>query len=114
MLFTSRPLQWMFSRLHPNFAFTLAHAWSKNSRLAKGIVGEEFKKENEGLYVFSEKVLKNEFFDFLVFGHRHLLVEMPINEKSKFVLLGEWISLFSYGVFDGENFELRRYNKEKS
>ena len=109
-LFTSRLLQWFFSRLHPNFALAIAHKWSKNSRLAKGITGEGFKKENEGLFVFSQEVLKNEFFDFFVFGHRHLMAKLPLGEKSEFILLGEWISLFSYGVFDGKKFELKRYN----
>ena len=35
--FMSKTLQWIFSRLHPNFAFWLAHTWSKSSRDAKGI-----------------------------------------------------------------------------
>ncbi|MBN1822441.1 MAG: UDP-2,3-diacylglucosamine diphosphatase [Prolixibacteraceae bacterium] len=112
LLFTSKPLQWLFSRLHPNFALTLAHIWSKNSRLTKGIVGEAFKEQNEGLYLFSEKMLENEFFDYFIFGHRHLLIEMPLKGKSKFILLGEWISLFSYGVFDGENLKLKKYKNE--
>lgn len=113
-VFTNKTLQWMFSRLHPNFAFALAHKWSKNSRLTKGITGEHFKKEKEGLYIFSEDVLKKEFFDFFIFGHRHLMVDMPLKEKSRFILLGEWISLFSYGVFDGRTFELKQYKKAKS
>jgi UDP-2,3-diacylglucosamine hydrolase len=34
-IFTSKTLQWWFSRIHPNFAFHLAHQWSKSSRLSK-------------------------------------------------------------------------------
>ena len=101
----------MFSRLHPNFALSLGHGWSKNSRLTKGIVGEGFKEKDEGLYVFSNKTLEKEHFDYFIFGHRHLMVEMSLNQDSRFILLGEWISLFSYGVFDGEKFELKQYNK---
>ena len=33
----------MFSRLHPNVAFAIAHSWSISSREAKGLVAEEFK-----------------------------------------------------------------------
>ncbi len=108
-IFTNKPLQWLFARLHPNFAFTLAHKWSKRSRLAKGIVGEGFKNEDEGLYKFSKSILEKEHFDFFIFGHRHVLVDLPIGQGSEFILLGEWISLFSYGVFDGERFELKKY-----
>ncbi|NOY95169.1 MAG: UDP-2,3-diacylglucosamine diphosphatase [Chlorobi bacterium] len=108
-IFTNKPLQWLFARLHPNFAFTLAHKWSKRSRLTKGIVGEGFKNEDEGLYKFSKSILGKEHFDFFIFGHRHVLVDLPIGQGSEFILLGEWISLFSYGVFDGEKFELKKY-----
>ncbi len=108
-IFTNKPLQWLFARLHPNFAFTLAHKWSERSRLTKGIVGEGFKNEDEGLYKFSKSILEKEHFDFFIFGHRHVLVDLPIGQGSEFILLGEWISLFSYGVFDGEKFELKKY-----
>ena len=111
VLFTSRMLQWMFSRLHPNFAFTLAHAWSKKSRLDKGIVGGKFKGEKEGLYEFSQGILRKEHFDYFIYGHRHVLTDMNLSETSKFILLGEWISLFSYGVFDGEKLELKQYRQ---
>jgi UDP-2,3-diacylglucosamine hydrolase len=32
-----------------------------------------------------------------------------MNENTRFVLLGDWIRSFSYGVFDGEKFELKKY-----
>ena len=32
-IFTSKRLQWLYSRLHPNFALHLAHSWSKESRI---------------------------------------------------------------------------------
>ncbi|VAW15960.1 UDP-2,3-diacylglucosamine diphosphatase [hydrothermal vent metagenome] len=108
-IFTNKPLQWLFARLHPNFALTLAHKWSERSRLTKGIVGESFKNEDEGLYKFSKSILEKEHFDFFIFGHRHVLVDLPIGQGSEFILLGEWVSLFSYGVFDGEKFELKKY-----
>jgi UDP-2,3-diacylglucosamine hydrolase len=35
---------------------------------------------------------------------------MKIGENSRFILLGEWIMTFSYGVFNGKNFELKQFN----
>jgi UDP-2,3-diacylglucosamine hydrolase len=35
-IFTSKICQWTFTRLHPNFAFSLAHTWSKSGRKSKG------------------------------------------------------------------------------
>ena len=108
-IFTNKTLQWLFSRLHPNFALTLAHTWSKSSRLAKINIEENFEVNKEGMYKFAEKFLKQEFVDYFIFGHRHRMVNSKIGEESHFVLLGDWIKHFSYGVFDGEKFELKRY-----
>lgn len=110
-IFTSKVLQWLFSRLHPNFAMSLGHNWSKNSRIAKGISGEDFKgATNEGMFIFAESVLKQEKFDYFIFGHRHVMIDSRIGENSRYINLGDWISHFSYGVFDGNDFELKQYN----
>jgi UDP-2,3-diacylglucosamine hydrolase len=108
-IFTNPILQWLFARLHPNFAFELAHRWSKSSRLGKKPGGPEFVAEKEGMYKYALSVLEKEHFDYFVFGHRHRLVNLEMSEKSRFILLGDWISTFSYGVFDGEKFELQKY-----
>ena len=110
-MFTSKTLQWLFARVHPNFGVKLGMNWSKHSRVTKGIKGEEFKgTSNEGMFIFAESVLKNEKFDYFVFGHRHVLENCPIGENSRYINLGDWIHYFSYGVFNGEKFELKQYN----
>lgn len=110
-IFTNKTLQWIFARLHPNFALSLGHVWSKHSRIAKGISGEEFKGiTNEGMFIFAESLLKKETFDYFIFGHRHVLIDHPIGKNSRYINLGDWISHFSYGVFDGNDFELKQYN----
>ena len=108
-LFTNPILQWVFARLHPNLGIALAHAWSKKSRLIKGM-NTPFKGEDkEGLYLYAKSVLDNEDVDYFVFGHRHLLLNLPLENKSRYINLGDWITHFSYGVFDGEKFELKTY-----
>lgn len=110
-IFTNKPLQWCFARLHPNLAVSIAHFWSKNSRLSKNISGGPFDPKKEGLYIFAEKILETEAFDYLIFGHRHILLSTPIGKNNaQFILLGDWINEFSYGIFDGEKFELKKYN----
>ncbi|MDP4183654.1 MAG: UDP-2,3-diacylglucosamine diphosphatase [Bacteroidota bacterium] len=110
-IFKNKILQWMFSRLHPNFAFWLGHAWSKKSRLSKGIAGVGFKGvENEGIVKYAEEVLKNETIDFFVMGHRHIALDIKLSPSSRFILTGDWIRLFTYAEFDGDKFELKTYN----
>ena len=106
--FHNPALQWFFSRLHPNLAFTIGNAWSKHSRLSKGSESCKFKgKDKEYLYLYTQEVLKHKHFDFFVFGHRHIAVNMEVGDSSRFVNLGDWIKLFTYGVFDGSKFELK-------
>jgi UDP-2,3-diacylglucosamine hydrolase len=109
-IFTNKKLQWLFSRLHPNFALQIAHKWSKSSRTAKFEKEDEFNVNVDGMYKFAEGFLKNESIDYFIFGHRHQMVNSPMNESTRFVLLGDWIKNFSYGSFDGEKFELKKYN----
>jgi len=108
-IFTNKPLQWLYSRLHPNFALHIAHQWSKSSRTAKFEKEEEFILNNDGIYNFAKNYLKQESINYFIFGHRHQMVDKQLAENSRFVLLGDWIKNFSYGVFDGEKFELKKY-----
>ena len=111
-IFTNKNLQWWYSRLHPNFALHIAHKWSGSSRTEKLKKKErDFNVNNDGMYKFALSYLKQEPIDYFIFGHRHIMVNSPINENTRFVLLGDWISNFSYGVFDGEKFELKRYKE---
>ncbi|MGC9352262.1 MAG: UDP-2,3-diacylglucosamine diphosphatase [Mariniphaga sp.] len=110
-IFTSKTLQWWFSRIHPNFAFHLAHQWSKSSRLSKLNQEEEFKVKNECMYKFAENFLEKEWIDYFIFGHRHQMTNVEIKNGSRFILLGDWIKNFSYGVFDGEKFVLNKFEE---
>jgi UDP-2,3-diacylglucosamine hydrolase len=53
--------------------------------------------------------VKEKHRDYFVFGHRHLPLEIEIGEHSKYINLGDWISYYTYGVFDGEKMELKKY-----
>lgn len=108
-IFTNRFWQWIFARFHPNFAVSIALRWSKTSRLSKKSGDAVFDAENEGMYHFALSVLEKDHYDFFIFGHRHRLANIEMSETSRFILLGEWIKTFSYGVFDGEKFELKKY-----
>ncbi|VAW29379.1 UDP-2,3-diacylglucosamine diphosphatase [hydrothermal vent metagenome] len=47
--------------------------------------------------------------DYFVFGHRHMPVTTKINDKATLIILGDWISHFSYGVFQNGKFRLERF-----
>jgi UDP-2,3-diacylglucosamine hydrolase len=108
-VFTNKPMQWLFSRLHPNFAFSVAHKWSATSRLSKTDYQEDFMANQDGMYKFAAGFLENTPVDYFVMGHRHRMTMEKMKGNATFILLGDWISRFSYGVFDGEKFELKKY-----
>ena len=106
-IFTNKVLQWLFARIHPNAAVRFGRWWSKNSRYAKGIVAEPYKGDDQELQViFAKNVLKREHFDYFIFGHRHIPYEVSLDENSKVINLGDWITHFTYGVWDGRQLEL--------
>jgi UDP-2,3-diacylglucosamine hydrolase len=66
-------------------------------------------EEKEWLVVYCKEQLKQNHFDYFVFGHRHLPIDFTLNEKSRYVNLGDWIKYNSYAVFDGITLHLKRY-----
>jgi UDP-2,3-diacylglucosamine hydrolase len=59
--------------------------------------------------LYSKRKLETKHYNYLVFGHRHLPMKVTVGKNSEYVNLGDWITYFTYGVFDGETFELKKY-----
>lgn len=111
-IFASRFSQWLFARFHPNIGIWIANSWSSHSRYSRET--RPFEGENkEWLIIYSKELLKKEHFDFMIYGHRHYPTDMVINKTTRYINLGDWLSHFTYAVFDGENFELRKYLEKK-
>jgi UDP-2,3-diacylglucosamine hydrolase len=107
-IFHSRFLRSCFSAIHPRWTLPLAHAWSNSSRLNGGIA-DYLGEEKEYLIRFSKQLLKElPAINYFIFGHRHILLDLPIAAESNVVILGDWVTYFSYAVFDGERVKLER------
>ena len=67
--FRGKVCQWLFGIIHPNIGVGIANSWSSHSRIA----GMEKPKteQQEWLVTFSNEMLQKQFYDYLVFGHRH-------------------------------------------
>ncbi|CEA16844.1 MAG TPA: UDP-2,3-diacylglucosamine diphosphatase [Fermentimonas caenicola] len=108
-LFHNKFLQKCFSGIHPRWTVPLAHAWSSDSREKGGVVGY-LGEDNEYLIRYSKDKLKEiQDIDYFIYGHRHILINLPIAEHSRVVILGDWITLFSYAVFDGNSIKLENW-----
>jgi len=113
-LFKSSIAKFLFKWVHPDFGVRIAQYLSTKNKLLSGKEDVIFKgEENEWLAQYCKKILKNENFDFFLFGHRHLPLDIKLSEHSRYINLGDWISYFSYAVFDGTDIELK-FQKDKS
>jgi UDP-2,3-diacylglucosamine hydrolase len=109
-VFLSGFFKWLFRWGHPDIGMRIAQYLSVKNKLISGDDDATFLgEENEWLAIYSRKKLKEKHRDFFVFGHRHLPLEIKLNETSKYINLGDWIQYYTYGVFDGETFELKKY-----
>ena len=66
-------------------------------------------EENEWLIQYARRKLQTAHFDYFVFGHRHLPLNIQLNDKSRYINTGDWLDYNSYAVFDGEKLELKYY-----
>ncbi len=108
-VFHSKFLRKCFSAIHPRWTIPLAHAWSNSSRESRGVV-PYMGEEREHLVRFAkEKLRKMPDINYFIFGHRHVLLDLPIAAQSRVIMLGDWITLFSYAEFDGEGLQLKRF-----
>jgi len=110
-VFNNSLCQWLFARLHPNLGIGIANYWSRKSRKSSGDHDEKFLGDDEWLLHYCKEVLETAHYDHFVFGHRHLPLDLKVGESSQYVNLGDWISYFTYGVFDGTSLELKEYPK---
>lgn len=112
-IFKCRLCQWLFARLHPNFATAIGWHVSRRSRLSRGDTDQIYRgDEGEYLLIYSKEKLKEKHFDFFVFGHRHLPLDIPLSENSRYINTGDWFYNFTYGEFDGKEFYLKKYQPE--
>ena len=100
-IFRNKPLQAMYSALHPSIGVGIGHNWSLNSRLGKGIMLEFLGEEKEDLIRYARSILEKSKIDYFIFGHRHLAMIYKMEPEAEVVFLGDWIKNGSYAEWDG-------------
>jgi len=106
-LFTNKTAQFFFSRIHPNFSLWLGNSWSRKKRYVEEDDFMQFLgADKEWLVLYAKDFLTKEKVDYFIFGHRHIAINLRI-EEAEFINLGDWISNFTYAVFDGSKLELK-------
>lgn len=109
--FHNRFLQRCFRWIHPDLGILLAQKWSSHSRLENGkIEADSFQgEEKEEIVRFCKETLAVQHFDFFIFGHRHLPIDLPLSPLSRYINTGDWITYFTFATFDGHTLELKKH-----
>ena len=50
-------------------------------------------------------------YDYFIFGHRHLPMEIKVGENANYLNLGDWIHYYTYGVFDENGLVLEKFEE---
>jgi UDP-2,3-diacylglucosamine hydrolase len=97
---------WLYSLIHPDLGVKLARFSSKKSR---DHTSQKDFGEQDGMKLFADQKVA-EGYKYVIMGHNH----KPVCEKignGYYVNLGDWISHYTYGVYEGDKFELREWKR---
>ncbi len=112
-IFSNKFCQWLFARFHPDFGIWLANYWSKKSRQHTGHHDATYLGDDkEFLVQFVLDMEQSHHFDYYIFGHRHLPIQKTIG-NSQYVNLGDWLSYFTYAVWDGQDMILKKFEESE-
>ncbi|MGB3849451.1 MAG: UDP-2,3-diacylglucosamine diphosphatase [Tunicatimonas sp.] len=111
-LFTAKACQRLFAALHPAWGIGLARRWSAYSRRKNLLRDESFRtKEEEWIYQYCWSVQQQQHHDYYVFGHRHLVLDIPVGASSRYINTGAWFEQGHFARYDGQEFTLTPFEQ---
>ena len=105
-IFHSPLCQWLFRWLHPDLGMRFGLNWAKHGRRADGEGGDPpyLGEDKEHLVLYAKDYLRSHpDVNYFIFGHRHIELDLMLSDQCRMVILGDWISKYTYAVFDGEH-----------
>lgn len=107
-LFRNKFCQKLFSGIHPRWTVPFAYNWSSHSRKTGGSSGYESTDAMvENLRKYSLDYLKTHpDINYFIYGHLHVMQCEQMAHACEMIVLGDWITHFSYGHWDGTRFDL--------
>ena len=114
-VFRSRFNQRLFALLPSALTFPIARRWSDTNkdRHARQDTLHYLGDNREGIVVYCKERLREEHFDYCVFGHRHTPLTMQLSEGCTYVNTGDWFFNRNYAVYDPQYKTLRLYDLQK-
>jgi len=114
-LFHNKTVRWFYRWLiHPDINYSMGYSWSASNRKKK----RGSQRSKKSVYVFDNEdvdfcreQLKKEHFDYFIFGHRHIILDISLADNCRYLNIGDWIYHFSYAVLEDGKIYLNKYSK---
>ena len=116
-VFHNRICQWLFAKIHPSWGMELGLSWAKHSRL-----GHEARTDGQGgdppylgedrehLVLYAKEYLRTHpDVNYFLFGHRHIELDLMLSHQCRLLILGDWITQYTYAAFDGDRLIMGNY-----
>ena len=134
-IFHNKICQKLFSMLHPRVSLWFGLSWAKHSRMKRkttqtvGAEGTQFNgnvtttynssgepefmgEDREHLVLYTKEYMSTHpDVDYYLYGHRHIELDLMLSRDKRMLILGDWITQFTYAVFDGEHLLLSEYEE---
>jgi UDP-2,3-diacylglucosamine hydrolase len=110
-IFRNPLCQWLFSIVPPVIGMGIANRWSHSSKASSRAEEVFGGVEKEWLAVYAKEQMRSVHYDYFIFGHRHLPLDIDLGNGSKYINTGEWLKYNSYAVFDGAELKLEYFEK---
>jgi len=113
-VFEFKPNQFLLKLLHPDIVVWMGLYFSRKSRYAniirEGKPENHVKIKDEMLVKYAMRKIESiPDIDFFIFGHRHIPVKEKIGNNAEVIILGDWLTHFSYGIFEDGKMHLRYF-----
>jgi len=111
-VFENSFFQLIFRLVHPDVGIWIAKTWSNRSKVVNANKEEQrfLGEDREWLFQYCLEVEQSQHFDYYIFGHRHLPLDLQVNDKSRYINLGEWITQQTFAKYDGINVQLKKFS----
>jgi len=109
-VFTNPVCKWFFRWVHPDIGVALAQHLSQKNKMISGDDAITFLGEDkEWLVQYCKRKLTQKHRSHFVFGHRHLPMQVSLNQESIYTNIGDWCTHFTYGAFDGHQMQPKTF-----
>lgn len=100
VFFHSRFCQKLYKMLPSAFTFGIAHRWSDGNKRkhAKRDMLHYLGDDREGIVIYCKERLREEHFDYCIFGHRHTPLTRNLGNGCIYVNVGDWLHNRNYAV----------------